>query len=1049
MTVRRRLNGSLMLGLVSVSVMSTRPGACAAAAARQPFTVGRGHPRIFFTQEDLPALRKRIQTTHAQQWNGMKQWADGHRDSRRSDKERRGQVATYAFLYRLSGEPAYAEKAISMAKELLTVDFADAPRGGRPANRKEDTQHIDNRASRAGAVAFAYDWCHDRLTPGDKTALLKGLDELGGLVYEALSTRGGYPDFNNHRAHHVTYFGIASLAMHGDHPNGAKYLGCALSAYRQGIIPAMQYMSGPGDGMWHEGLEYQRHQLLPAFLFCAACRGALGEDLFAPEFEQFAYGTLYGTYPDTTLLRGNDVKYPQADTTWERKYMSMIASRYRNPHAQWFVQHVADKPITGSAAWYDILWHDPAVPETPPDDMPLARAFEGYGMAVLRTGWYEPDATVVTFRCGDFFGGHDHYDQNSFTIYRKGHLAIDSGGYDRWYSTHWLNYYSRTVAHNTVTIFDPAEDHTGNFGKAANDGGQICLRFRKGAGETEPQTIAQFLRSPEYDTGDIVVLEQAPGYARVLGDATRAYSPHKLKSLTRELVLLHPTIKTNPPTVVVFDRVEATRADYAKKWLLHTAEKPEQVGPGTWRATQGDGTLYVRMLEPRGARVTLVGGPGREFEVNGTNYPLPEKDAANRPPNVPGNWRLELEPPAPAERDVFLNVLRPVDKDQASVPAVTRLEAANMLGSFIKGERGEPDTLVWFARDKAALGADESVSYRIEQGGEVRHLINDLPANVDYAIRLDGTIVQTQRTQDTRTQTGEKKDLEPSCSLSFTTPAGARGTIAIAPVRLSPRTAARSAAVREDAADWQPVFEEEFSDESYRERWHLDGTAELAIEREGNASALKIATRAGGADAGQRASVLWCKRRLAGDVRICLRARGESGNRGILLFNARPMPDSGHATIFDWVRPDSAYARYAGDPIWAMYSVGILRNDEKACNLRYIGGTAAAALAEVSYKRFQEETVIAACDSPFRGKPLTWFELDLRVIGKRIVLFVDGAKAIDLVDPGNMGTPEYGWTALTGGGWFGIRNFVPKCVWVDRVRVYGMAQKSTVEGRMK
>ncbi|MBN1670051.1 MAG: hypothetical protein JXR37_03415 [Kiritimatiellae bacterium] len=240
---------------------------------------------------------------------------------------------------------------------------------------------------------------------------------------------------------------------------------------------------------------------------------------------------------------------------------------------------------------------------------------------------------------------------------------------------------------------------------------------------------------------------------------------------------------------------------------------------------------------------------------------------------------------------------------------------------------------------------------------------------------------------------------------------------------------------------WQPVFAEEFSDDSYRERWLLDGTAELAIERDGETSALKIATRANASNKKDKASVLWCRQRFAGDVRICFRARAQSGNRSILFFNARPMPDSGHTTIFDWARPDALYARYAGDPVWAMYSVGILRDDENTCNLRYIGGTAAAALAAVSYRQFQEETVLFGYDSPFHGKPLTWFEFDLRVIGKQIVLFVDGAKVIDLLDPGNMGTPDYGWASLTGGGWLAIRNFRPNSVWVDHVRVYGRTDK--------
>ncbi|MBN1673639.1 MAG: DUF4962 domain-containing protein [Kiritimatiellae bacterium] len=765
-TTPRRLRGALMLGLVSAAAMSTAPGACAAAAPPRSFAVEPGHPRIFFTAKDLPALRKRIQTTHSKQWLSMKKWADGGMAGKPSDKRLGFDVPPYAFLYRLSGERAYAERAIALARKLAALDVS--------------SNDLAN-ARRARALACAYDWCYDRLTPADKAAILKGLDAHVGWLYERLITRGHYTALDNHRANDVCGIAIAGFAMHREHPNAEKYIDAAVSVYKKTIIPALRQFGGPGDGMWHEGLEYTRHELLNVFRFFKACAGALGEDFFEPGFEHFGYGTVYGTYPDSTLLREGDNHFPGV-SSWERKYMSMLASRYRNPHAQWYVNHMT-KPITGLQAWYDILWYDPAVPETPPDALPLTRCFEGFGMVVIRTGWYEPDATVVTFRCGDFFGGHDHCNQNDFIIYRKGCLAVDSGGYDSWGSRHWRNYYSRTVAHNTITVLDPDEDRAHNFNNQANDGGQILLYKRDGTWNL-PTTIDKARQDPQYDTGDIVVLEQGDGYTRTLGDATRAYSPHKLKQFTRELVVLHPKIKTNPPAIVVFDRVRATKPEYAKKWLLHTEHRPEQVGPGAWRATEGDGTLYVGMLEPQGAGVTLVGGPGREFEVNGKNYPPSEKTRPKTPPNYLGNWRIEIEPPKPAERDLFLNVLIPADKGQSTAPAVSRMETENMLGSFIQGDRGEPDTVVWFARDKDVLDKTESLSYSLRADGPARHLVADLPADVDYEVRLDGKLVRTQRTQDTRTETAVRKHLAPSSSLCFTTPAGpAGGAITITPGR--------------------------------------------------------------------------------------------------------------------------------------------------------------------------------------------------------------------------------------------------------------------------
>jgi len=56
--------------------------------------------------------------------------------------------------------------------------------------------------------------------------------------------------------------------------------------------------------------------------------------------------------------------------------------------------------------------------------------------------------------------------------------------------------------------------------------------------------------------------------ANPCGDATRSYSPHKLDQFTRQLVYLRPEV------FVVFDRVVSTKAEFPKRWLLHTNDMP-------------------------------------------------------------------------------------------------------------------------------------------------------------------------------------------------------------------------------------------------------------------------------------------------------------------------------------------------------------------------------------------------------------------------------------------------------------------------------------------
>ena len=92
----------------------------------------------------------------------------------------------------------------------------------------------------------------------------------------------------------------------------------------------------------------------------------------------------------------------------------------------------------------------------------------------MRDGWGK-NSTWIAFNAGPYFAKHQHLDQNQFTIYHKGYLAIDGGAdYTDIESPHYLNYYRRTIAHNSILVYEPAENFfwSDNVLTAANDGGQ-------------------------------------------------------------------------------------------------------------------------------------------------------------------------------------------------------------------------------------------------------------------------------------------------------------------------------------------------------------------------------------------------------------------------------------------------------------------------------------------------------------------------------------------------------------------------------------------------
>jgi hypothetical protein len=220
---------------------------------------------------------------------------------------------------------------------------------------------------------------------------------------------------------------------------------------------------------------------------------------------------------------------------------------------------------------------------------------------------------------------------------------------------------------------------------------------------------------------------------------------------------------------------------------------------------------------------------------------------------------------------------------------------------------------------------------------------------------------------------------------SWTTCYGSEHCSKSEPARRSgPQTDAPQAAASD--SPWELIFDEDF-DDAWQSRWQLDGIAELKANIVDGNRVLAIHTQRDPDIAANRQSVLWCKRRFRGNLRIAFRIQAETGNRSIFYFNARPTRPSKDQTIFDWQRPDAQMEHYAGDERLEMYSVGILRDDESSCNLRYIGGSAAEAFQmrrQRSEAWFGEETIIRSYPSPYRGKPDTWFDVDVQNIGKRL-----------------------------------------------------------------
>ncbi len=315
---------------------------------------------------------------------------------------------------------------------------------------------------------------------------------------------------------------------------------------------------------------------------------------------------------------------------------------------------------------YDV--NDIQVPETPKQTT-KARHFPSGGLIFMRSGTGKDDAYAL-FNTGSRVVSHKtRGDENHFTIFKKGYLAIDSGYRD----DSWpVKYSSMSLAHNTVLIHDPSEffqDDKDFFNQRKNDYRwmnnpeimKIIKAMEPYAGHPEGGQNKRI-------GGCCLAFSTNPYYSYAAGDATDTYSPEKCRSFVRQFLHIQPDV------FLVFDRVESVKKEFRKDWLLHFLNEPEVKGNLTTASSGEGGTLRCHTLLPENAVIKKIGGPGKEFmgeKVNWDIYPEMKKKAV-----YAGKWRIQVSPKIPSASDCFLNVIDVGDRAISNVRCIQDSQTA-------------------------------------------------------------------------------------------------------------------------------------------------------------------------------------------------------------------------------------------------------------------------------------------------------------------------------------------------------------------------------------
>lgn len=585
-------------------------------AAQVPAEPPAEHPRLLLRMDDVEAIRASLgDPAVAHLWEEVRRRAavpEGYVPEARYDQSLVEAAEANAFLSLIHDDRAAARRAIDLVFRFLDDD---RPFAGR---------HVNTRIVGYALFVLAevYDWCHDALTDEEKARMIAAVPKHGQRMEikfppSRLSTVIGHAG----EAQLFRDLLGVGIAMADEAP---EYYEQTAGLILREFAPPRKFSQashvhnqGNGYGpyryfweLWASLLFTQMDQPSP---FDLAHLKRVPEwllQLRRPDGGQVIDGDDYQAWAHAAGVFWGAPRPPMWD---------FITGYFREPQYALERQRVnavvhprgaqLEEPILS------LLLRPDRVPVAT-QEPPLTRVFgEPFGAMFARTGWsVGPDSrdALAYLKIGTHqFGNHQHADSGQFQLYYRGSLAIDSGQYDKYRSPHFLHYFQRSIAHNTLLI--ETDDEASRFvdDEIGNDGGQRYLIAGRDALNNEDfwnddrrvaRVVSQYV-GPDPDL---------PAVSLIKGDLTRAYAPQKAERVTRTFAFL-PLKDSNAPTrgdavaaLVVLDHVESVRDDQRKVFLLHSIEEPDVQGAVTTIKRTGPQTDLLSLQPAKIRRVSDV-----------------------------------------------------------------------------------------------------------------------------------------------------------------------------------------------------------------------------------------------------------------------------------------------------------------------------------------------------------------------------------------------------------------------------------------------------------
>jgi hypothetical protein len=333
-----------------------------------------------------------------------------------------------AYLYRLTGDPAYGSLAVDWAEAQVAAAEQAIAGGGRP-------EVAGDSYLQAGPmirdVALVYDWCGPLLSQSQRTRYAAYAQQtIWNIWNPGQASWGGHPfpwsgwgtDDPGNNYHYSFLMATAYWALAADDPAWTSLLE---SEKFPALVAYFQQLSGGGS---REGTGYGV-ALGSLFEVYQVWKDSTGEDLAAASSHlvdsidywiQATMPSLDRYAPVGDLARES---YPDL-YDYHRKLV--LEARHLAPQgapqvgrATWWLHHISIDHMTGGFNdRYDLLPSGTA--ETPPTD--LSHHAAGVGHLFARSSW-SSSALWLGVVAGPYDQSHAHQEQGGFTLFRGDFLA--------------------------------------------------------------------------------------------------------------------------------------------------------------------------------------------------------------------------------------------------------------------------------------------------------------------------------------------------------------------------------------------------------------------------------------------------------------------------------------------------------------------------------------------------------------------------------------------------------------------------------------------------